>query len=112
MTQMEQDGAVPVLTRGWRMKMALAHADVSTQEMADYLEVSRDTIHRWTNDKGPVKRSTLLLWAMKTNVSLAWLQTGVAPTPDGGEGQEYTSRDSNPEPADYEGTALTWADVA
>lgn len=114
MTQTQTDGAIPALTRGWRMRMALAHAGVSVGDMADYLEVDRNTIGRWTGDKGPVKRSILLLWAMRTNVSLAWLENGETPGTGEGDGGlgVYASRDLNPEPADYEDHALTWDDAA
>lgn len=107
------DGAVPSLTLGWRMKMALEHAGVSSGDMADYLEVSRHTITRWTGDKGPVKRSTLRLWSMRTGVSMSWLETGQAILPDDGEeGQGYAIRDSNPEPADLVDSLLALAVVA
>lgn len=68
--------AVPRITRGWRMKMALAYAGVSVQQMADYLEVDRGTITRYTSDKAAVKRSTLLAWSFRTGVSLQWIETG------------------------------------
>ena len=86
MTEMTDNGVVPVLTLGWRLKMALEHADVSVADMASYLEVNRDTISRWTGGRSPVKRSTLMLWSMRTGVSLEWLETGETPGTGGGDG--------------------------
>ena len=96
-------GQVPPLTLGWRLKMSLAQADMSVQEMADELGVVRATVTRWTHDQIQPKPMVLKVWALRTGVPLAWLVTGEAPTsPSGPEGEEYTSRDSNPEPADME----------
>lgn len=63
----------PELTPGWRMRMALEHAGVSFQEMADELQVSRQTLTRWTHDEIEPKRVYLRAWAEKTGVSFEWL---------------------------------------
>ena len=102
MTVETSRGFVPEFTRGDRMRVALRHAGVGVQEMADYLEVARNTVSTWINDKITPSKQTMRLWALRCGVSLDWLETGKAPTgPSGPEGW-YTSRDSNPEPADYE----------
>lgn len=81
------------------MRMALRDAGVGVQEIADYLDVARNTVSRWINDRGEPSKQTMRLWAIRTGVPLVWLETGAAPTePSGPEG--YTTRDSNPEPAD------------
>jgi transcriptional regulator with XRE-family HTH domain len=112
MTEMQAVGAIPEITLGWRLKMALDYAGVSVGEMADYLDVTRHTIGRWCNDHSPVRRSTLMLWSMRTGVSLEWLETGMvkAPQPKP-EGLSYAMRDLNPQPADLRHFALTSANV-
>ncbi|HET6154196.1 MAG TPA: helix-turn-helix domain-containing protein [Marmoricola sp.] len=45
--------------------------------MADYLDVSPQTVTRWTKAKTPVKRQTLMLWALATGVDREWLETGI-----------------------------------
>lgn len=74
------------------MRKALEYAGVSTQEMADYLEVTRQSIGNWVGDRRVPSKATVRLWA---------LETGKAPTLPSGPGP-YTTRDSNPEPADLE----------
>ena len=46
MDDLQERGDVPDWTIGWRLQRALAHADVSVQEMADELGVSRSAISR------------------------------------------------------------------
>lgn len=87
-TQHALDGRIPVFTLGDRMAKALDVAGLSRAEMAEYMDVSTETIRRWTTDSTPVRRSTLRLWALATGVDLEWLETGRA------------RRDSNPKPSD------------
>lgn len=98
----QQAERIPLLTLGWRMKMALG--DDSVQEMAEYLGVSRATLSRWMADKGaPPKRAYVMQWAFRTNVPLAWLETGEIPErpgPNGGEEVGRARRYSKPQPSD------------
>lgn len=68
--------------------MALRDAGVSVGEMADYLEVDRNTVSRWTSDRIKPKRQTLVAWSLKTGVPLEWLEKGTAPDPVGPGGAE------------------------
>ena len=70
---------IPALTLPWRMKMALAHAGVSVNEMAEYLGVALPTIRTWTSGKVLPKVGMLRLWAMRTGVDFDWLAEGVQP---------------------------------
>ena len=93
-------GNIPEFTQGDRLRVALRHAGIGVQEMADYLDVTRGSVGNWINDRVAPSKQTMRLWSLRTGVSLDWLETGKAPTfPSGPEGW-YTSRDSNPEPAD------------
>lgn len=99
------DAIVPTFTLGDRMRKALEHTGTPVQEMAEYLEVSRQTIGNWLHDRSPVKTSTLVIWAAATGVSLEWLETGTAGLQKETGGEVYAIRDSNPEPADMESRA-------
>lgn len=50
------------------------------------------------------------LWAIRCGVPLVWLETGQAPTLPSGPEERYTTRDSNPEPADMESGELVEAE--
>jgi transcriptional regulator with XRE-family HTH domain len=59
-----------------RMRKALRLADVSVQDMADYLDVDRSTISTWINGRISPSYATLRLWALRTGVPLEWLHHG------------------------------------
>lgn len=86
----EQPGlgnGVPEFHLGDRLSKALDVASISVQEMAEYLDVSRNTVSNYLHMRTPVNGGTLRLWALRTGVRLEWLQTGKAPSegdPDGG----------------------------
>jgi transcriptional regulator with XRE-family HTH domain len=74
-----REGAIPEWTLGWRLNRALGHAGMSTQEMADYLGLSRGMISRFVNDRGRAPRiGYVRLWAERTGVSLQWLLDGTS----------------------------------
>ncbi|MPZ73993.1 MAG: helix-turn-helix domain-containing protein [Nitriliruptorales bacterium] len=70
--EMEQP-AIPEWTLGWRLQRALAWGNVSVQEMADELDVSRGTISRWCNDHGVPRSIYLRAWAARCRVPYEWL---------------------------------------
>lgn len=58
------------------------------QQMADYLEVHRNTVGAWMNGRGkPPTRPILIAWALATGVPNDWLISGEgygpSPGPDG-----------------------------
>ena len=67
---------VPEFDRTDRMALALRHAGLTNQDMADYLGVTRETVSRWVNGRSTPNRGMLRLWAMRTGVPLEWLETG------------------------------------
>ncbi|NNG77804.1 helix-turn-helix transcriptional regulator [Brevibacterium luteolum] len=93
-------------TRGDRLAKSLSAAGLSSQEMAQHLGVSRNTISNWLNDRTSPRRAELILWAMRTQVPLEWIETGELKNrrpdgPDGGSsGDSRATRDSNPQPSD------------
>ena len=69
-----------------RLRKSLRVADLGVQEMADYLEVERNTISRWINGRTNPPAAALRLWAMRTGVNYAWIRNGETPTADGDGG--------------------------
>lgn len=76
MTVMPNPGAIPQWDRADRLAKSLAHAHVSVQEMAEYLGVSRNTIGNYLGRRTEPDKRTVTLWALRTGVPLAWIQTG------------------------------------
>jgi transcriptional regulator with XRE-family HTH domain len=124
MTNSPAEGNVPQFDMADRLRKALRTADVGVQEMAEYLGVSRNTIGAWIGGRVVPGLAFIRLWAMRTGVSLKWLQTGESPRPvdpDGGElvASGPSSRsvlprlDSNQKPAGYPGRVpYSWPTAA
>ena len=78
MTEMLRAGSVPTFTLADRLGKALKHGGVSVQQMADHLEVSRNTIGNYINGRGktPPSKATLMVWAERCGVSYRWIRDG------------------------------------
>jgi transcriptional regulator with XRE-family HTH domain len=83
MSEMQTHAVVPELTLGWRLRLAVAHAGISVEEIADEMGVSRSTVSRWANDRGPVREIYLKQWALRCGVPYEWLNAGAASDPTG-----------------------------
>lgn len=82
---------IPEFDLADRMRKTLRDSDIAVHDMADYLDVSRNTVSAWINGRITPDRRTLIAWALKTGVPIGWLLTGQAPTsPFGGDGAEVT----------------------
>jgi transcriptional regulator with XRE-family HTH domain len=68
--------AVPDLILGDRLRVSLRHAGITAGDMAEYLGVGRNTVSTWMNGHITPRKQSLRLWAMRTGVSLEWLETG------------------------------------
>ena len=79
----ERAGIIPHETLGDRLRMALREGGLGVQEVADLLQVNRNTVSRWINDRGTPDRRTLLAWSFATGVDRRWLETGEAPAEPG-----------------------------
>lgn len=104
-----QPAAIPAVTLGWRIQMALAQAGLKQTDLMDYFELSRGTISRWCRDEATPKRHQLQQIALMSGVPFKWLQTGETPTgnaPDGGS--ECPQSGSNRRPADYKSVVLAF----
>jgi len=73
---------VPEFDRADRMRKALRQSDTGSQEMADYLGVSRNSVSNWINGRTTPGLPVLRSWAHRTGVSLGWLVTGDADAED------------------------------
>lgn len=87
-----------------RLRKSLRVADVSVQEMADYLEVNRNTVGRWLGGGGEPKGLYMRMWAMRTGVPIEWLRSGhlneETPSP-GGDGVSVNEPPAGIEPATF-----------
>lgn len=85
-----------------RIRRAMRVADVSVQELAEALEVNRNTIGNWINGRRSPKRRDLAAIALRTGFSIEWLETGKTPDPepDGGLSESRLS-ESNRRPIHY-----------
>lgn len=77
MTEQSAAPAVPEFELSDRLRRALRHADVGSNEMAEYLEVSRHTISNWINGRTRPPATAVKLWAMRCGVDYRWLVSGV-----------------------------------
>lgn len=79
--------AIPTWDLADRLNKSLRHADVSVQQMADYLEVHRNTISAWLHGRGKAPtRAMLVSWAVATGVDYEWLAHGKEPDDGPGGG--------------------------
>lgn len=69
---------IPEFDQADRMRKSLRVAGRSVGEMAEYLDVTRETASRWINGRGEPSVQTLRLWAARTGVSYEWLKDGTA----------------------------------
>lgn len=86
----QHDFHIPQFQLGDRMAIALRDAGHSVNEAAAYLGVNRHTVSRWLTGTTQPPLTVLRLWAIWTGTPLAWIQTGTAPDPSGGDNQPGT----------------------
>ncbi|MDH6282784.1 transcriptional regulator with XRE-family HTH domain [Prescottella agglutinans] len=70
------EGIVPEFDLTDRMRKALRHSGLTAGDMAEYLDVARETVARWLNGTRSPSTQTLRLWASRTGVDYEWLTTG------------------------------------
>lgn len=74
---------VPQWDMADRMRKSLRDADLRVQDMAEYLEVNRNTVGNWINGRVTPPGTAIRLWAMRCGVPLKWLRHGDAGDPFG-----------------------------
>lgn len=62
-----------------RLKRSLRYAKLRNYDMADYLEVHRNTVTFWLSGRSRMLPVIMRVWADRTGVPLSWLQTGEWP---------------------------------
>ncbi|WP_078324573.1 helix-turn-helix domain-containing protein [Mycobacteroides salmoniphilum] len=94
---------VPVWDMADRLAKSLRMARMTKLEMADYLEVHRNTVSAWLNGKSEPKRPQLIAWALRTGLPYEWIKDGTDSTQGGGpDGGGSCPGESNPRPIHYE----------
>jgi transcriptional regulator with XRE-family HTH domain len=68
--------SVPTWDLADRLRKALRVGDIGVDQMARYLEVSRQTVGRWINGHNNPSPPALRMWAMLTGVDYEWLRDG------------------------------------
>ncbi|MEX3644501.1 helix-turn-helix domain-containing protein, partial [Mycolicibacterium porcinum] len=92
---------VPTWDLADRLRKSLREANLGVQEMADYLDVSRNTISAWINGRTPPSVQSIRLWALRTGVPYQWLKDGIVRPDDGPDGGGETRGDTDPRPIHY-----------
>lgn len=86
----------PAITLGWRLRIAMEHAGLKSEDMARELDVHRGTITRWTHDVGAAPRGIYLRqWAELCGVPFGWLvgEPGFRRASDSSQGSGRDTRD-------------------
>lgn len=81
---------VPEWDMADRLRKALRHANLSVQDMASYLEVSRNTVSGWINGRHTAPKMSLRLWSIRCAVSYEWLLRGDGDGPNSPTGVSVT----------------------
>lgn len=97
-----------------RLAKTLRVVDMSATDMAEHLEVHRNTVGNWLRGQGSPNGAYLRVWAMRVGAPYEWLRYGTnpsdGPNDDGGPGGLPTEPvnplllprvDSNHEPSGY-----------
>jgi transcriptional regulator with XRE-family HTH domain len=66
-------------TLGDRLSKSLKYAGMSHQDMAEYLEVHRNSVGAWCTDRNRIMPAILRLWAQRVGLPLEWLREGTWP---------------------------------
>lgn len=84
MTMSTPTFGVPPITRRHRLRIALEWADVSVSQMAELLDVNRNTIGNYLGGRSEAPVAVLRVWAMRCGVPFDWLRDGsVDDNPEG-----------------------------
>lgn len=84
-----------------RLALAQRRCGLSVQELADRIEVHRNTVSAWINGRARPRTRDLKAYALATGYPVPWLETGEAPS-DGDGADPSRLRESNPRPIHYE----------
>ncbi|HUX71799.1 MAG TPA: helix-turn-helix transcriptional regulator [Cellulomonadaceae bacterium] len=104
---------VPEFDLADRMRKALRTSGIGVQEMADYLDVARNTVSTWINGRIVPSSQTIRLWALRTGVPYSWLRDGTENPRQGdpGGGVSLPRLDSNQQPSGYTQSEVSGATI-
>lgn len=76
--ELKAGGRTPVIpeTIGKRMRDARRSTGATQAELAEALDISRQTVWDWENDKRAPSKIAVVAWAMVTGVGSEWILTG------------------------------------
>lgn len=77
---------IPEWTRGDRLRKARSLTGLNTKDFAGVLGVSQKTINNAESDKHAVRKITFNAWSLATGIPVEWLEHGIEPQHDGGDG--------------------------
>lgn len=69
-------GTVPEWTLGDRLRKARTWAGLTTEELAEDLDVTSRTVTNYETDHTRPRRPVVALWALRTGVAFEWLDGG------------------------------------
>jgi transcriptional regulator with XRE-family HTH domain len=70
---MSHDGEVPAWTLGDRLSRARRHAELTRGELAQKLDIGRNSVGRYESDERMPTRAVIYGWALVTGVAIGWL---------------------------------------
>lgn len=73
-------GIVPEFTLGDRLRKARELSGLEMQQLADQIDIHRQTVARYESGQATPKRHVMLSWSMATGVSVEWISTGSQPS--------------------------------
>lgn len=88
-------------TMGDRMRKAIEFSGLSSNKVAEQLQVNRSTVSNWLNGRNRPRRRDLVAFALMTGYPAEWLETGEVPQ-NGGDDDESRLGESNSRPIHYE----------
>lgn len=80
MTSAYEQGEIPAIELRHRLRIAREYAGYERDELADAIEVSRNTIGNAESGRTRPRKIMLNAWALACGVPVTWLITGEAPS--------------------------------
>jgi hypothetical protein len=68
-----------------RLAKSLQVAGLTVADMAEYMEVHRNSVGAWLNRRSQPRPANIRLWALRTGVPYEWLRHGTWPKDESGE---------------------------
>lgn len=105
MTTMVEFGSIPMPNAWQRLRLARETTGLDTKDFAEEIGVSRQSIMAYERGAQSPRPVVLRMISLRTGVSLTWLETGEAPSPDGDGAGSSPQAESNRRPSYYKGTS-------